>query len=402
MSRWRSARACLGVGLSGLLLLGCGTPPPEGVSPALWALCQDDLGLRASDCQRIARWRLPDALPPARGNRYADDERAARLGRAIFFDEGFATVPGVSCATCHQPERAFADGVPVPEVIPGMPGARNSPSLLVAARLEGFFLWDGRADSLWSQPLGAFENPIEMGTSRLAIAHRIAETPAYRGPYEEVFGPLPPLEDAARFPTEGRPGTPAWEAMAASDRDAVNRVAANVGKALEAYMRRIVSGPSALDRYLDGDREALGADARRGLARFVLSGCEGCHAGPLLTDERFHAGRAMSEDRGRAHGIEQLLASPFNALGPYFDDGAGPPLELPLGPEPGDERAFRTPSLRNVAHTAPYEHDGSRTLEEILAARGFLYEEGDEVVIGAFLASLDGEPPPEEWAARPD
>jgi hypothetical protein len=113
----------------------------------------------------------------------------------------------------------------------------------------------------------------------------------------------------------------------------------------------------------------------------------------MLTDERFHAGREM-EDRGRALGIEQLLESPFNSEGPYFDHDAGDPLELPLGPEARDEHAFRTPSLRNVSLTAPYEHDGSRSLEEILAARGILYEEGDEVVIGAFLASARGRSAP--------
>ena len=382
------------------LVAGCAPPPPEGVSQELWDLCRDDLHLRARDCQLVAGFRLPDALPAARGNRYADDERAARLGRAIFFDEGFAAVPGVSCATCHQPERAFGDGLAVAEVIEGMPGTRNSPGLLVAARLEGFFLWDGRADSLWSQPLGALENPIEMGTTRLAIAHRLADLPAYRGAYEEVFGPLPALEDAPRFPPSGRPGDASWEGMTAADRDAINRVAANVGKALEAYMRRITTGPSPLDRYLDGERDALSPEARRGLTRFVESGCADCHFGPMLTDEEFHGGRE-SGDRGRAQGIEALLASPFSSAGDYFDHDAGEALELPLGPVANDEHAFRTPSLRNVTLTAPYEHDGSRSLEEILAVRGLFAMEGDDRVLAAFLASLEGEPPPIEWTTAP-
>ena len=378
------------------LAIGCAPPAPEGVSDELWELCRDDLHLSAPDCQDIATWRLPEALPVARGNRYADDVRAAELGRAIFFDQGFATIPEVSCATCHSPSLAFGDGHRTPQVILGSPGPRNSPSLLVSARLEGFFLWDGRADSLWSQPLGALENPIEMGTTRLAIAHRIADEAAYRSAYEAIFGALPPLDDLERFPASGMPGTASWEAMTTEDRDAIDRIVANVGKALEAYLRRIVSGPSPVDRYLDGDRDAIPPDARRGLARFVESGCTSCHSGPMLTDERFHAGREM-EDRGRALGIEQLLESPFNSEGPYFDHDAGDPLELPLGPEARDEHAFRTPSLRNVSLTAPYEHDGSRSLEEILAARGILYEEGDEVVIDAFLAQLVGDPPPAEW-----
>lgn len=392
------ALAC-GLGLASVLG-GCAPPPPEGVSEALWSLCREDLHLNARDCQTISRWRLPSTLPLARGNRHADDERAAALGRRVFFDEGFATIDGVSCARCHSPEHAFTEPLAVSEVIAGMPGTRNSPSLRTAARLEGFFLWDGRADSLWSQPLGALENPIEMGTTRLAIAHRLADDTGYRDAYEAVFGPLPALDDETRFPPSGMPGEPTWEAMTAGDREAIDAVVANVGKALEAYLRRIVSGEAPLDRYLDGDRDALSPDARRGITRFVETGCTGCHTGPMLTDERFHVGRGR-EDRGRAAGIELLLASPFNAMGPHFDHDAGEALELPLGPERRDEYAFRTPSLRDVTLTAPYEHDGSRTLEEIVAARGILSRDGDEVVIMAFLAALEGEAPDATWAARP-
>jgi cytochrome c peroxidase len=262
-------------------------------------------------------------------------------------------------------------------------------------------LWDGRADSLWSQPLGALENPIEMGTTRLAIAHRLADVPSYRASYESIFGALPALDDTDRFPPTGRPGDASWEAMTAADRDAINRVAANVGKALEAYMRRITSGPAPLDRYLDGERDALSLEARRGLTRFVESGCAGCHFGAMLTDDEFHSGREGG-DRGRAHGNEELLASPFNSAGDYYDHDAGEALALPLGPVANDEHAFRTPSLRKVTLTAPHEHDRSRSLEQILSARGLFYMEGDDRVMAAFLGSLEGEPPPASGRARPE
>jgi cytochrome c peroxidase len=389
--------------LVAVLLAACGAPepPPDGVDPEIWVLCRDDLELGASGCRMLQGLRQRADLPPARGNRYGDDPRAAALGRAIFFDAGFSTVPGgVSCATCHAPEMAFTDGLATSEVIPGMPVPRNSPTLYDVARNEGFFFWDGRADSLWSQPLFAFENAIEMRFTRLEIAHRIGTT--YRADYEAIFGALPPLSDAARFPPSGRPGDPAWEAMAAADRDAVNRVAANVGKALEAYMRRLVTGPSPFDLYLAGDRDALDAEQRRGLQRFVASGCASCHSGPQLTDDEFHPSTfGALPDRGRAAGIEILLASEFNSAGPYFDADAGPALPLPTGPTAADERAFRTPSMRNVVRTAPYQHDGSRTLEAILSTPGILYEEGDAVVIGAFLRALDGPPPPTEWTTPP-
>jgi cytochrome c peroxidase len=394
-------KRAIGIAAALVIVAGCAEPPPFGLDPAFYALCRDELGLGDRHCASVAAWRLPEALPEARGNAVADDERAAALGRAIFFDEGFATVAGVSCASCHRPELAFADGLRVSEVIPGSPGARNSPSLYNAAWNTGFFFWDGRADSLWSQPLFAFENEIEMNTTRLAIAHRVLD--AYRAPYEDLFGALPPLDDEARFPLAGKPGDASWEAMADDDRRAIDRVAANVGKALEAYMRRIAAGPSAVDRYLDGDADALEPDQARGLARFVLSGCETCHSGPALTDDRFHASSVGSDadDRGRAAGVEVLLASPFNSEGEHFDRDAGAPLALPLGPTAADEHAFRTPSMRNVALTAPYQHDGSRSLEEILAAQGLLYEPGDEVVIDAFLRALSGAPPPAEWASPP-
>jgi cytochrome c peroxidase len=306
----------------------------------------------------------------------------------------------VSCATCHAPALALQDGVAVPEVVPGSPGSRNTPTLLNAARLETAFFWDGRADSLWSQPLPAFENPIEMDASRLRVAHRIAETPAYRDAYEAIFGALPPLAETVRFPRDGRPGEPAFDGMSGADQDAVNRVAANVGKALEAYQRKLVSGPARLDRYLDGELAALDATEERGLVRFVKSGCYACHSGPMLTDGGFYA-TSETVDRGRAAGIEVLLASPFNAAGPYSDRGAGEPLPLPLGPEEADEHAFRTPSLRNVTRTAPYGRAGARTLADVLSAPGILYQPGDEIVIAAFFRALEGAPPPAEWLLAP-
>ncbi|MGE0789409.1 MAG: cytochrome-c peroxidase [Sandaracinaceae bacterium] len=385
-SRWVRAA------LASAALVGCAPTDFMG-------RCQSQLELTEEECGIVASWRLEETLPPARGNLYADDERAARLGRAIFFDAGFATVPGVSCATCHDPNLAFTDARATPEVIAGQPGARNSPTLLDTARNRGFWFVDGRADSLWSQPLFAFENEIEMATTRLAIAHRVADV--YAVEYEEIFGALPELTDLARFPESGKPGDASWDAMTADDQAAIDRVAANVGKALEAYERRLVTGPSRVDLYIDGDDTALDDEERRGLHRFVFTQCGFCHVGPMLTDDLFHESSFDMDDRGRAAGIETLLANRFNSAGPFFDEGAGSALPLPAGPTADDEHAFRTPSMRHVTLTGPYEHDGSRTLEEILGTRGLLYEDGDEVVIAAFLRALEGEPPPAEWTTAP-
>src|SRR5205823_6277204 len=108
---------------------------------------------------------------------------------------------------------------------------RNSLTILEGARARWMF-WDGRADSVWSQALVPLENPDEMGFTRLALAHRIAQS--YRANYEAIFGPLPALDDASRFPPDGRPGQPAWDGMAPADQISINRVFTNIGKAIEA------------------------------------------------------------------------------------------------------------------------------------------------------------------------
>lgn len=386
--------------LFALVAIAC-TPEAPPVVVDWPTRCRDELSLAEGACERVRAFRLPDALPPSRGNAHADDPAAAALGHRIFFDAGFSRTDA-SCATCHQPENAFAQPTATSEVISGMPGARNAPSLLVVARNDGFWLWDGAADSLWSQPLFAIENPIEMQSTRLELAHRIA-SPTYREDYEAVFGPMPDLSDLTIFPAAGMPGTVSWDGMQPSAQRIVNEIAANVGKALEAYMRRIQSGPSRLDRYIDGDSSALNETERHGLQRFVLT-CESCHPGPMLTDDAFHVASMEMTDRGRALGIPRLLASPFNSAGELFDPPSATvrePLPLPLEPTADDEMAFRTPSLRNVTLTAPYTHTGGRTLEAILTVPGPGYREGDDVVIGAFLEALVGDPPPAEWTMPP-
>lgn len=380
-------------------LLACGDPAPP--APDWLTQCTEDLGLSAAECETARGFRLPEALPLSRGNRFADDPAAAALGHRIFFDPEIGTTE-TSCATCHQPAYAFAQNSAVAEVVPGMPGRRNTPSLLTTARNDGFWLWDGAADSLWSQPLFAIENPIEMDGSRLALAHRMASA-TYRADYEAVFGPLPDLSDPTRFPRAGAPGDVSWDGMSPADQDLVNGIAANVGKALEAYMRRIQSGPSRMDRYIDGERDALDETERRGFARFVET-CAGCHYGPMLTDDAFHRSQMEMTDRGRAVGVMTLLASPFNALGPFSDvpgETVREPLPLPDFATSDDEMSFRTPTMRNVTLTAPYTHHGGRTLNDILTVPAPLYREGDEVVITAFLEALVGDPPPAEWTSAP-
>lgn len=306
--------------------------------------------------------------PPSPTNAHADDPRAASLGRALFADARLSPSGSVSCASCHRADLAFADGLPrgvgLAEV------DRNTPSVLFAAHTRWQF-WDGRADSLWAQALGPLESPAEMGSSRLYVAHAMARH--YAAEYAAVFGPLPPLDDGARFPAAGRPGDPAWEAMAPADRDAVNRVFANVGKALEAFERTLRTGPTPLDRYAAGEVAALTERQRDGLRRWFEAGCIQCHHGPLLTDGSFHnitapTGRLDGRpDPGRFDAIATLLASEFRADGPYSDAREAAEHLAGLAPVEAMRGQFRTPALRAVALTGPWGHGGTfRRLDDLM------------------------------------
>ncbi len=357
--------------------------------------CPPAPGLDRASCDALPGLALPATLPASPGNRVADDERAALFGFALFFDARLSGNAQVRCATCHFPERVFGDGKPTSTGL--RPVRRNSPSLLTAA-WHRWQMWDGRADSLWSQPLLAFENPDEMDFTRLELAHRVAVT--FRADYERLFGALPPLGDAARFPARGKPGDPAWEAMAQADRHEVNRVAANVGKALEAYQRRLALRPGRFDAFVAGDVAAFTVLERDGLAVFFAAGCAGCHAGPLLSDGDFHALASPPPERARAAALEALAASPFSAAGPFHD---GPPEAVPL-PRPEDEGAWRTPSLRNVARTGPWGHDGALpTLEAAVDSHlPADVSAADRAALLAFLRALDAGDPPEPWNNWPD
>ncbi len=406
--------ACHGGSSSG----GQVEPPAIGFS----AECEG-LGLPKSDCDRWSHMALPPALPAAKGNRFADDENAAKLGFALFFDLGSltsSTEKTERCSDCHTPERDFANNV----VMPTGAGLvqRNALSLVNAARTYPHF-WDGRADSLWSQSLLTIENVDEMLGTRLGVAHAVARS--YREAYELVFGALPDFSDAVRFPAQGKPGMPEWEAMTKADRDAVTQVYVNVGKSFEAYLRKIAAGRSAVDRFIVGESAALSTRAKLGLRLFTLNGCLDCHSGPNLSDGLYHGldlplptyppFRAKSgADRGRAQGLEFLQASEFNSLSPYFDRPAGetPRMEEELVPMP--DGMFLTPSLRNVGDTAPYGHNGVfATLDAVvrfhLAGGGPSGHEltahtlsEDEVgALVEFLQSLRGDTAPLPWSFWP-
>lgn len=363
---------------------------------------------------------LSERPPPNPTNRFADDPAAAALGQAFFFDFRFSKHNTIACSTCHSPFYAFAD-IESTSLATGR-GTRNTPTVLNTAYNE-WQLWDGRAETMWAQALFALEGEREMAGTRTQYAHIIQQH--YKADYEEVFGQLPDLEDTTRFPPDGKPGDPAFDAMSEADQIAVNRIFSNMGKALEAYQRLLISRNAPFDRYVAGDAAAISPEAKRGLKVFIgKGGCVNCHNTPRFTDNAFHnigVPQGLEEDKGRFQGIPKLLENMFNSAGIYSDARAASEQMLTvLVAKPEDQGAFRTPTLRNVARTAPYFHTGEfPTLESVIEFKNaggttsafpginavqiapLNLTETEQTDLVEFLKTLTGESPPNHLLSKP-
>lgn len=352
-------------------------------------------GLTDYELELIRDMKTPGAPPPDPTNEYADVASAAALGKKLFSDMALSPSGTVSCATCHDPAKVFGDGLA--QAVGVAKGDRNAPAIALSAHARWQF-WDGRADTLWMQALGPFENAKEYASSRLFVAHQIAAR--YGADYAAIFGakyPLPDLSDAQRFPAAGKPGDASWQAMAAVDQDAVNRVYVNAGKAIAAFERSLRVKPNALDRYGAGDLTALTVQEKKGLEIYFKTGCAQCHWGPRMTDDAFHVIRFPTgrqdgaADRGRADGIAGLLGSEFTAAKKYSDSPASAKPLLGLLPSPPSMvGAFKTPSLRGLPTSGPFGHGGTfATLAEVskhYGERGLKHD--DARSIGATEASV--------------
>ena len=327
------------------------------------------------------------SLPPVPAdptNAVADEPLAAAMGERLFFDTRLSANGGVSCATCHQPERRFTDGRTKGH---GLGESVRNTSSIVGTAYSPWLYWDGRKDSQWSQALAPLEDPNEHGATRSALVHLVDADPGYRKTYTTLFGRLPALDHGERFPAAASPlggasERRAWRDMSEADRHAVNVAFANIGKTIAAFERKLVPKPSRFDAYVEavlaGDDEAALAvydeAEEQGLRLFIgRAQCVQCHNGPLFTNHEFHNTGVLSApaevpDRGRAAGLRRLRDDPFNCLGSYSDDPARACPELEFARQ-GLEilGAFRTPSLRTLEGTEPFMHKGQmNTLAEVL------------------------------------
>jgi cytochrome c peroxidase len=243
------------------------------------------------------------------------------LGKLIFFDTRVSRDNSISCASCHNPNHAFADPGTVSRGVGGKFGTRNSPTLLNAAYLKAHF-WDGRAKTLEEQADGPITNPVEMDQPHAQLVQKLASYPEYADLFSMAFGP----------------GGVTIE---------------RIQKAVASFERTVLSGNSPFDRYqYGGDKNAMSPSAIRGLAIFKdpkKGNCAVCHTidetFALFTDSAFHN-----------------LGVGMDPTGELRDPGRYEQTK-----SDADRGAFKTPTLRNIAQTAPYMHDGSqKTLREVV------------------------------------
>jgi cytochrome c peroxidase len=263
------------------------------------------------------------------------------LGKRLYYDKGLSVDKSISCASCHAPDQGFAYAEAVATGVQGKKGTRNAPTVINAAYYTTQF-WDGREPTLEKQAEGPVQNPVEMAHSLNGAVARLAADPSYVAGFEHAFGP----------------GKITY---------------AKVEKSVAAFERTIISGNSPFDRwYYGGDQHAVSASVKRGFdvfRRIDKGNCASCHVMnenyALFTDNQFHnIGVGVKDETPGDLGRYTVT---------HYDSDRG---------------AFKTPSLRNVAETAPYMHDGSlKTLKEVHLTAG---EKADLI---AFMESLTGDVP---------
>lgn len=257
--------------------------------------------------------KIPLGLPPMKYPPGVAPPTAAEieLGKQLYFDPRLSDDRTVSCATCHDPSKGWSNGEQFATGIKGQLGGRSAPTIINAAYFPLQF-WDGRADWIDGQAMGPVQNPIEMGMTIASVVNRLKGIPGYKKQFETLY------------------------------KDGVNEK--NIARAIASFERTILSGNAPFDRYKAGDKAAMSAAAVRGMDIFFNKAhCTACHSGPHFTDGGFH-NIGVGMDRKK------------------FDKG-----RFDISKLEGDTGSFKTPTLREIARTAPYMHDGSlKTLEDVI------------------------------------
>jgi cytochrome c peroxidase len=308
---------------------------------------------------------LPDVAPAPADNPTTPEK--VELGRMLFLDPRFSATGTVSCNSCHNVMLGGEDNRPVSMGVHGKTGGRSAPTVWNAAFNSSQF-WDGRAATLEEQAKGPVANPIEMGMSAVEEAmDRVRDIPGYRPYFEAAFGTDNPM------------------------------TVDNAAKAVAAYERTLITPGSAYDRYVNGDKEALTEQQVRGMNTFVEVGCAACHSGAAFS------GPAMSPGTGF---FSRFPAFTDNDYVKQYDFTADEGRMAVTGNE-ADKHMWKVPTLRNIALTAPYFHNGSvKTLDEavrVMASLQLNQELSDQQTadIVAFLMSLTGEFPQQPMPQLP-
>jgi cytochrome c peroxidase len=315
----------------------------------------------------------PPLGSPDPTNRVSGSRDAITLGARLFFDARLSPSGYIACVSCHQTDRAWTDLKPHAHGLADLP--RNTPALN-NLRQQRWFGWGGSADSLWMASLRPLLDPREFDSNPAWVAHVYVREPELACFYQRIFGHSP------------------------TGQSNLETVLVNTAKVLAAYLETLTTGRTAFDEFRDAlARDDAAAAARyplaaqQGLRIFIGRGnCIACHNGPNFSNGEFaDVGvpffTAPGEvDAGRYQDLQQLRASRFNLLGRYNDaaDGSATTTQH-AALEPRHWGEFKVPSLRNVAVTGPYMHNGSLpTLHDVLRH----YSELDESRIHASAQPL--------------
>ena len=255
---------------------------------------------------------VPKGLPPIKHPE--DNPPTAEkilLGKQLYFDPRLSKDQSISCASCHDPAKGWSNNEQFASGVGGQLGGRNAPTVINTA-YQRFQFWDGRAASLEEQALGPIQNKIEMSMTLDDVLERIGAIPGYQEQFQKVFG-TPVSEDG-------------------------------IAKAIAAYERTVLSGDAPYDKFKAGDQNAMSESAQRGMKLFFgKAHCSACHTGANFTDNAFHN------------------------IGIGMDQAAPDVGREAISGLAGDRGAFKTPTIREVARSGPYMHDGSiTTLEDVV------------------------------------